>query len=255
MSDELPSARIRPYNGANENERKTVMRLIAKHEMEALATANRRAYRNPALLLLWLAVSSAFVEFMHWWPSQQPAGLGGLWPWFSPVRGYAPFLVVFLVAVDWFNRPYFEERMQAVLRSEDIRDGSSLWLLEYDGEIIGLASIKTREAKDTQATSVVADLAHFTAIEPYRPANIQRDLLQHVLRKAFVTNDNLALIHAEDDSLHPYIKQALHDEGFRVTDGKALRTMGVMRWKIRNSTLIRSEWERRQVDPTKGSAD
>ena len=42
MSDELPSARIRPYNGANENERKTVMRLIAKHEMEALATANRR---------------------------------------------------------------------------------------------------------------------------------------------------------------------------------------------------------------------
>ncbi|KAL1697322.1 hypothetical protein GGG16DRAFT_107239 [Schizophyllum commune] len=255
MSDELPSARIRPYNGANENERKTVMRLIAKHEMEALATANRRAYRNPALLLLWLAVSSAFVEFMHWWPSQQPAGLGGLWPWFSPIRGYAPFLVVFLVAVDWFNRPYFEERMQTVLRSEDIRDGSSLWLLEYDGEIIGLVAIKTRDSKDTQATSVVADLTHFTVIEPYRPAKIQRDLLQHTLRKAFEANGNLVLVHAEDDALHPYIQQTLHDEGFRITDGKALRTMGVMRWKIRDSTLIRSEWERRQVDPTKGSAD
>ncbi|KAI5898115.1 uncharacterized protein SCHCODRAFT_02487950 [Schizophyllum commune H4-8] len=254
MSGELPTARIRPYYGADSNERKTMMRLIAKHEMEALATANRRAYCNPALVLLWLAASSAFVEFMHWWPSQQPAGLGGLWPWFSPVRGYAPFLVVFLVAVDWFNRPYFEERMQASLRSEDRRDGSSFWLLEYDGEIIGLAAIKTREAKATQATSVVADLTHFTVIEPYRPANIQRDLLQHTIRKAFEANDKLALIHAEDDALHPYIQQALHDEGFRVIDGEVTRTMGIMRWKIRDSTLIRSEWERRQADTTKGSA-
>ncbi|KAL1740829.1 hypothetical protein HDZ31DRAFT_76612 [Schizophyllum fasciatum] len=255
MSAELPPARIRPLSSDDPEERKTVMRLVAKHEMEALARANRRAYTNPALLLLWLTISSAFVEYMQWWPHQQPATLGGVWSWLSPTHGYAPFLVVLLVAVDWFNRSHFEDHMQATLRAEDMHDllsyyaqppGSAFWLLEYDGDIIGLVAVKVQESPDGQAASAFGVITHFTVIELYRPAGVQRDLLQHALRKTFEANDRVAFVQTEEVALHPYIQQALREEGFRATDGDAVRTMGFMRWKVRNSVMTRDQWKKRQ---------
>lgn len=234
-----------------------MMRLIAKHGMEGLAAANRRAYTSPSLLALWFAVSSAFVEYMHWWPSQQAAELKGFWPWLSPIRGYAPFLVVLLVAADWFNRPHFEDRLQATLRAEDMRDphayyaqplGSGLWLLDYDNEIIGLAAVKVREPSSATPTPTAAALTHFTVIEPYRPANIQRDLLQHALRQAFHSNGSITSVYAEDDALCPYTQRVLREEGFRTADSKPLRRMGFMRWQVRECVLMRDQWDTRQSE-------
>jgi hypothetical protein len=112
----LPTAQIRPY--ATED-RKLTLFMISKSNFQGLAIANNKsmsfffvvavidtnevfqAYTHPVTIAIWLALSSVFIQYMSWWPSNDLGWLSYL----KPFPAFASLAVPIMFAVDWYVMP------------------------------------------------------------------------------------------------------------------------------------------------------
>ncbi|KAJ7254059.1 hypothetical protein B0H12DRAFT_1115722 [Mycena haematopus] len=245
----MASAIIRPIKDSDE---KLLRFMVAKANMEPLATANGRVYRNPIYIAIWLGLSVAFMEYMKWYPKPQFGWLGYL----QPIPAFASIFVPLMFAVDWLNRPHFEKLTQDTLRAPDmkgnIRDhysrspASGFWIVEYDERFVGLialdASVEEGSTRNT-TSSETATIRHFYVQEPYPAAGIQDDLLSHAVNHCFNANPVVVQrIKGADSPLVPYTRKSLKDAGFVLE--KNTDTVGVLRWKLRLRSLQRDVWEK-----------
>ncbi|KAF7347786.1 hypothetical protein MVEN_01536100 [Mycena venus] len=128
----MASAAIRPIKDSDE---KLVRFMVAKANMESLAAANRQG---------------AFLSFAR----KQPPNV--LQPiithcYLQPLPGFATIFVPLMFAIDWINRPYFENLTQDALRAPDMRGNikehyekspaSGFFIVEYDEKFVGLIAI------------------------------------------------------------------------------------------------------------------
>lgn len=143
------------------------------------------------------------------------------------------------------NRPYFEEQAQEVLRAPDLRDilahysrdpGSGFWLFEYGDQIIGFIAVDaSNNSKGNTAT-----IRHFYVDEPYRAANIQEDLLEQAVKRAF-SDPKVQRIEAFDSPLVPYLRACLRNAGFELDHNT--ETIGLFRWNLGVRYLNRDDWK------------
>jgi len=247
----MASATIRPIKDSDE---KLVRFMVAKANMESLAAANRRAYYNPLFIAVWLGLSAAFIEFMNWYPKPQYGWIGYL----QPLPGFATIFVPLIFAIDWLNRPYFENLTQDALRAPDMRgnikdhyarsSASGFWILEYDEKFVGLIAIdaSTEDASTGKTTtSETATIRHFYVQEPYPAAGIQDDLLAHAVDHCFNAKSAVVQqIKAADSPLVPYVRKSLKEAGFVLE--KNTETVGVLRWQLGMRSLQRDAWEKKK---------
>ena len=173
-----------------------------------------------------------------------------------------------------YNRPYFEEQGQEVLRKIDMIDfeayysrspASGIWILEYGSKFIGLIAVDASldsESEQTlssnvddpqnkairkqigkKGTSSVATIRHFYIMEEYRRAFVQEDLLHFAVSHAF-KDPKVKVIRAVDATYDKWKAAAFTKEGFSVE--KELRRIGVLRWIVRSRELTRERWEEKQ---------
>ncbi|KAJ7487658.1 hypothetical protein B0H11DRAFT_2014324 [Mycena galericulata] len=243
----LPPASIRPFKDSDD---KLAHFMVAKANMEQLASANRRAGYHPLFLAAWFAFASALIQYMQWWPDPQ---IG----WLSYIRPLPLFACTFLpllFAMDWINRPYFEKLTQNVLRAPDMRDilghysrspASGFWILEFDGHFVGLIALDA-SIDDASNTSHIATIRHFYVQEPYPASGIQNDLLSHAVNHCFNSEGSLVQeIKAGDSPLVPYARKALQQAGFILQ--KNTEAVGVFRWKLGIRSLQRDVWEKKKA--------
>lgn len=169
------------------------------------------------------------------------------------------------------NRPYFDDRMQAILRGTDLVDienyyfnrspASGLWLLEYANKFVGFIAIdassdalfeetiqsavqagKTlkNKGKGKETTQEVASIRHFFVQEEYRPTSIQDDLLEFALKHVFTAGTDVKSVRATDSALTPWLAEALRKQGF-VMDSVVGHT-GMLKWPIRSRILTKKHW-------------
>jgi len=253
-----PVARIRPFQPSDD---KLVRFCIGKANMEPLAVANFRASIHPLTLAVWIGLSCALIEYMHWRPTTTEGWSGYL----APVPIFAAMIVPLIAAIDWFNRPYFEDHTQQVLRRPDVvhlqshyslSPASGFWLLEYGDIIIGIIAIDAAKsepapssdvkgfvpAQKTKGTGTVATIRHFYVDEPYRVVGMQNDLLNHAVRHTFEANKTVQSIRAADSQLVPYIRDSLRSSGFKLQE--YTEKVGVFRWKLGLRLLEREDWQK-----------
>ncbi|KAF5374978.1 hypothetical protein D9758_000232 [Tetrapyrgos nigripes] len=244
-------AQIRPYEP---RDAKDVIFAVGKANMQLLAVANMKAISHPLTLVLWIAMSSIFVEYMHWWPQGGYGFLGYL----SPLPAFASLAVPILAICDWINRPYFEDLSQEVLRKPDLQNipenykkspSSGFWLLDFGDKFVGLiavdaspeeASPAPRKKSKTSQTSDTAIIRHFYVEEPYRAADIQKDLLQYAVRHVFDSSPTVQNIEVITSSLTRYAQKSLHELGFRVKE--ETKRVGIFGWKLERRVLERVNW-------------
>lgn len=131
-----------------------------------------------------------------------------------------------------------------------------MWILENDGQFIGLIGLDatppststspTASAKRSHIHSVTAERAeirHFFVDGPYRLAGAQDDLLKHALQQAF-QRTGLKSVEAEASPLQQYIKTSLLKAGFASESTK--EKVGTLGWKIETMVLDRETWEKKQ---------
>jgi hypothetical protein len=159
------------------------------------------------------------------------------------------------------NRPYFEESTKKILHHPDMIDiqayyaqykASGLWILEYDKKSIGIIAIDANPESESNPdakkrskkplSSSVAVIRHFYVDEPYRPTQIQDDLLRHAVKHAFSSDPTLDRIEARDSPLTRYAQQSLKSAGFRLE--QHTETVGLFRWKLGTRVLERAEWKK-----------
>ncbi|CAL1695934.1 unnamed protein product [Somion occarium] len=250
------AARIRPFQPSDQ---KLVRFYVGKSRMEGLTSANVRA------------LSSAFVHYMQWWPRREKGLLENL----SPLSAFACMALPIMFITDWVNRPDFEKSMNDALRRPDLVDtaiyyarspASGFWILEFNDRFVGLIAVdasldstsdevvvgsdkpaeenaKPAKSYSTKGTSNVATIRHFYVEEPYRTASVQDDLLEHAIKHAFAEKE-VERIRAVNESLVPYIGEALHRQGF--VSASVLETVGVLNWHVHESVLERKVWESKQ---------
>ncbi|TFK77050.1 hypothetical protein BDN72DRAFT_830218 [Pluteus cervinus] len=244
MADSV--ARIRPYTRRDD---KPVRFTLAKACMEPLAIANHRACTHPMVLALWLALASAFVEYMKWWPN---GGLG-LLGYLRPLPLFASTAVPIMFFMDWINRPYFEESVQVMLREPDIKDlagyygkgsSSGLWILEYGNIFVGVIALDggtTAPGSKSEKPKKTGFIRHFYIDEPYRKSGIQTDLLEYALEHGFKAG--LESIEVIDTPLLSYQRDCLRTAGFRLVD--YAKVVGILRWKTALRSLDKDAWLKR----------
>ncbi|KAJ7783839.1 hypothetical protein DFH07DRAFT_789294 [Mycena maculata] len=237
----MASAVIRPFKTEDD---KLARFMVAKSNMEQLAMANRRAKYHPLFLGAWVAFAAILVKYMQWWPDLQT----GLFSYLRPLPILAATFLPLMFAMDWINRPYFEQLTQDVLRAPDMRDvkghysrapGSGFWILEFGQQFVGLIALDA-SADDTSRTAIIR---HFYVQEPYPSSGIASDLLSHAVDRCFNSNAGIQEIKAGDSPLVPYTRKALQEAGFvmeRTTD-----TVGVFGWKLGLRSLQRDVWEKK----------
>ncbi|KAH9946663.1 hypothetical protein B0H21DRAFT_693303 [Amylocystis lapponica] len=261
-----PIASIRPYEL---KDLKMMRFIIGKAQMEPLAVANRKFYAHPWVLAVWVALSCIFVQLMNWWP--KPEVLGFL-SYLSPLPAFASVAVPLMFISDWLNRSEFEDRTQDVLRRTDLVDpkayysrspSSGCWILEYDGNFVGLIAVdasldsmsdatvatnapspsKTKSGKshDKKGTSSIAKIRHFYVEEAYRRVAFQKDLLRHAVTHAFVSDQTVQSLLADESPLAHYIGQALQEQGFRLQ--RRTERVGVLKWQNSSRILERKWWK------------
>ncbi|PPR06897.1 hypothetical protein CVT24_011587 [Panaeolus cyanescens] len=232
------SARIRRFQPSDE---KLVLFAIAKANMEALAVANRKAYFHPLVLSLWVALSCVFVEFMQWWPSHLPGWLGYL----RPIPAFASMAVPIMFLIDWINRPYFEKITQNVIRNSDLRNitnhyskspGSGFWMLEYGDKFVGLIALDASPSNSSEKSTKTGFIRHFYVDEPYRPADIQNDLLRHAVNYAFKTSSTLERVEAPDSPLIPYLRPCFRNAGFALDHHTEVYNMTLLNTILANDS-------------------
>ncbi|KAJ7361681.1 hypothetical protein DFH08DRAFT_844860 [Mycena albidolilacea] len=241
----MASALIRPIDDSDD---KLVRFMVAKANMESLAAANRRALYSPLYIAVWLALSAAFIEFMDWYPKPHYGFLGYL----QPLPGFATIFVPLMFAVDWINRPYFEDLTQAALRAPDMRasikahysrsPASGFWIVEYGDKFVGLIAIDASTEDDSTKrpeAKTTATIRHFYVQEPYPAAGIQDDLLSHAVNHCFNKSTTVQQIKAPDSPLVPYARKSLKEAGFILE--KTTETVGLFRWKLGMRSLQREK--------------
>ncbi|KAJ6503496.1 hypothetical protein C8R47DRAFT_1106320 [Mycena vitilis] len=247
----MASASIRPIQ---ESDDKLVRFMVAKAKMEQLAAANRRsAYYNPLVIAPWVGLSSAFIEYMQWWPKSEFGIVGCL----QPLVAFATVFVPIMFLIDWINRPFFERLTQEALRAPDMKSdivshysrspASGFWILEYGEKFVGLIAIDA--STSNSPTPETATIRHFYIQEPYPASGVQEDLLSHALNHCFTSKPmrfNIQQIKAADSPLVPYARKALKEAGFVLENNT--ETVGVFRWKLGMRTLGRDVWERKRPD-------
>jgi hypothetical protein len=107
------AAVIRSYEAGD---RKLVLFMVSKSNMEALAVANNTstleslsfavrslrvfflllAYLHPITLAVWIGLSAVFVQLMDWWPNEL-----GLWSYLRTMIGFATMAFPILAYIDW----------------------------------------------------------------------------------------------------------------------------------------------------------
>ncbi|CCM01947.1 uncharacterized protein FIBRA_04020 [Fibroporia radiculosa] len=268
----VPEARIRPFKV---EEKRLVNFLIAKGDMEALATANRRGkcglYFHPLSLALWIGLSCVFIQLTGMWPKPEQGFLG----YASPVPGLAAIAVPLMFLCDWINRPIFEEQADDDLRRPDLIDvpsyysrspSSGFWILEFSDKVVGFIAVdasldstsdktiasspapikrKDGRVKYSEGTSKMATIRHFYVDEPYRTVDIQSDLLSHAVQQVFASSPVVERIRASETPLKSYIGNALRKCGFEFE----LNTekVGVLRWQNTIQVLKRQTWKKRSA--------
>lgn len=163
------------------------------------------------------------------------------------------FLISSSTTLTWserINRPYFEDQAQEVLRASDLRDisahysrdpGSGFWLLEYGDQIIGLIAVDASNKPDkSSAKGKTATIRHFYVDEPYRVTNIQEDLLEHAVKRAF-SDPKVQRIEAFDSPLVPYLRTCLQNAKFQLDHNT--KTVGLFRWSLGVRYLNKDEWK------------
>ncbi|KAJ7619081.1 hypothetical protein DFH06DRAFT_1089396 [Mycena polygramma] len=250
----MASASIRPIQ---ESDDKLVRFMVAKAKMEQLAAANRRSYYNPMVIAPWVGLSSAFIEYMQWWPKPEFGIVGYL----QPLVAFATVFVPIMFLIDWINRPSFERLTQEALRAPDMKGdvvnhysrspASGFWILDYGEKFVGLiaidASIEDASSQNQATTPETATIRHFYVQEPYPASGVQEDLLSHALNHCFTSKStNIQQIKAPDSPLVPYARKALKEAGFILENNT--ETVGVFRWKLGMRTLRTDAWERKRPD-------
>lgn len=167
-----------------------------------------------------------------------------------------------------FNRDYFVQNMDNTLRRRDlikIKDyysrspSSGIWILEYGTRFVGFIAVDaspdstsnevvvTAESKTkvnyTKGTSETAVIRHFFVDEPYRPVNVQADLLQLAVAQVFQSSPKVTTIKAVRSALTSYTAKVLRQEGFKAE--KELDRIGILRWKRKIMSLDRQTWEKK----------
>jgi len=147
------------------------------------------------------------------------------------------------------NRPYFEKRMQEVIKERDMYDparyysqspASGFWIFEYDNKFIGFIALDANEAGRTQKGVI----RHFYVEEAYRGTKIQEDLLNHALNHAFEDSPCLESIEAVDArGLTPYLNKCYRQAGFRL--GLEHESVGLWGWwKYDRVILQKKDWKK-----------
>jgi len=249
--------KIRRFQPSDE---KDAQFIVAKAAMEPLAVANRRAYTHPLIIVVWLALSSGFNQYMEMWPTNNHGILGYL----SPVPFLAATWVPIMFLIDWLHRPDFEAQARRLSHGQDMKDimkyysrssSSGFWILEYGRILVGLVAVDastdsllndTGTPKYTKGTASVATIRHFYIDEIYRRSGIQADLLNHAVRLAFESNESLEQIQSLDNPLLPYFHVCLRDAGFRFV--KSTHKFGILGWQVGLRSLARTDWEVRNQD-------
>ncbi|KAF7320364.1 hypothetical protein MKEN_00821200 [Mycena kentingensis (nom. inval.)] len=218
----------------NENDGKTVAFMVAKERMALLAKANQRTYMHPLFLTVWVALSSAFVQWLGWWPDWRYGWIALL----RPVPGFASIFMPLIFIVDWYNRPSFEELGRAAVHALDIKDyktyyerdaASGYWILTFGDQFVGHIAL---DAGDKDAT-----IRHFFVQDPYPSSGIHADLLNHALTHCFEANSNLLRVTATETDLAPYANKALREVGFLLEDPKD----DVLLFCLRYSSLLTTQ--------------
>ncbi|KAK1236183.1 hypothetical protein PQX77_000559 [Marasmius sp. AFHP31] len=249
-----PAGQIRLYR---EEDERPVRFMIGKAKMEGLATANKKATIHPVTLSIWVGLATLLAEYMQWWPKPEQ----GMLRYLSPLPAFACALAPIIAVIDWINRPQFEDLAQETLKWPDIpdllgyygRSPSGFWVLEYNDNPVGIAAIDASpnaEAEtapssgheNSDGSSETAALRHFYVDEPYRKADIQRDLLQHVIRHTFTTDTKVQRVKATCSSLTSYLERALKEEGFTLESAE--QSLGIFRWKTGVWVLKRARYEK-----------
>jgi hypothetical protein len=238
--------------------------MVGQAQMESLAYANNRTYFHPVTLAIWIAVSSMFAQYMHWWPNSEYGYLS----WLQMLPAFFAPAVPIMFFVDWKNRPFVEETAEKVLRGIDLLNiqehyarspASGFWLLELGDKIIGMIAVDasldatndepvTQQSKDRlrasinkTGTSRVATIRHFFAEEAYRRVNIEDDLVKFAVESTFNANQTVKSIRMLASPLRPAILNSLR--GNKFAKGDWVGTIGIMGWEVCWYTLERSQWE------------
>ncbi|KAG9314404.1 hypothetical protein JVU11DRAFT_5201 [Chiua virens] len=264
-----PRAIIRPYKPDDEKLVKFTLGLAA---MEGLAVANRQAAFHPLTLSLWVALSCIMIQLLHWWPKQEYGWLG----WLLPLPAFGCWGVPVLFAIDWINRPYFEEVATDLMHRADFADlkyyarspSSGLFILEYGDKFVGLVAIdastdsqseerivkknkkgriqvvdKHRDFYST-GTSSVATIRHFFVEERFRKSDVQQDILEFAARHVFSKSKQVKILKASSTPLVGYKYNAFRKLGLSVE--KQSGKVGILGWRVDMMSLERAKWEENQ---------
>ncbi|KAF8445988.1 hypothetical protein L210DRAFT_3391951 [Boletus edulis BED1] len=270
-----PRAIIRTYKPDDEKLVKFTLGLAA---MEGLAVANRRAAFHPLTLSLWVGLSCIMIQLLNWWPIPEYRWLG----WLLPLPAFGCWGVPILFALDWINRPYFEDAASDLMHRPDFANlqkyytrspSSGLFILEYGSKFIGLVAVDA--SKDSQSeqsftkrtekghvlagkidhfyssgTSSVATIRHFYVEERFRKSNVQQDILAFVARHVFTNAQDVKVIKASATPLLGYKYSSLRELGCSVE--KQVGKVGILGWRVDAMSLKRARWEK---DQNKHSSD
>lgn len=146
------------------------------------------------------------------------------------------------------NRPYFERAVQKVLTAPDLLDiektyckpPSSFDILEYEGRNIGILAI---DATPKPGQPRRARIRHYYVADPYRESGVQNDLLAHAIPRLFASPD-IDSVEAPYSMLHPYVKKALLEHGFRVATSR--NNGHYISWEVGTALLTKEKWEQFQ---------
>ncbi|KAI0704844.1 hypothetical protein BC835DRAFT_1261925 [Cytidiella melzeri] len=254
---------IRPYSREDD---KLVRFTVGRECVDGLATANNRLYFHPITLSAWFALSCMLISYVDYWPH---AG----WPlytWLMPLPIFAAWAVPIMFAIDWFNRPSFEQLAENVLRRADMYQiepyytrspASGVWILEYGEKFVALIAIdasvdslseetlndankddkKYLQNKWRKGTSSTASIRHFYAMEEYRGTDIQEDLLEYAVKHVFEAEKTVKSIRATENELDSWATRAFQRQGFVID--KTVGKLGISGWKLRSRVLTRKRWE------------
>jgi len=242
---------------------KLIRLFVGKSCMEPLAIANRRFTTNRTTIAIWLAIASAMVSLLNWWPNPEFGWMG----YARPLPAYAVTFLPIIFAVDWFQRPYFDEESIAVLKRPDIVNketyysrspASGIWILEFGSTFVGMAAVdaskdslsnetimekddaETKKKHASKGTASTATIRHFYVVEQFRCIAIQDDLLSFVLKRAFESSPNVQAVRITPSPLYSYLEKMLKQAGFDVVErGKAV---GLGRWPSLTHELSREKW-------------
>jgi len=242
---------------------KLIRLFVGKSRMEPLAIANHKFMISRTTIAVWLAVASAVVSLMNWWPNAELGWMG----YVRPIPVYPVTFLPIVFCVDWLQRPHFDEESVTVLKRPDIVNketyysrspASGIWILEFGKTFVGLAAVdaskdslsdetvmekpdpESKKKYAAKGTASTATIRHFYVVEQFRRVGIQEDLLSFAVKRAFESSPNVQNVRFTPSPLYFYLEKTLKQAGFDVVErGK---TVGLARWTTLTYELSREKW-------------